>query len=364
MKTKILFFHFDLGVGGAEKVLVNLVNNLPSDKYDITLCLLFNSGIRLKDIGSHVKLIYLFNRRPFRGVTRILQIFSPRFLYKRAVKERYDVEISYIEGIPARILSGSSNRNSRKFAWVHSDSLRSFKSCFRSINEARKCYSRYEKIAFVSETARRHFIEGLRWEKPTEIVHNVVDTTDIIEKSKEDIPFGLDPDKINLCIVGRLHYHKSHHRLFEALSLISERKWHLYVVGDGELRPQIEEQIQTLGLSDNVTLVGFDRNPYRYMAKMDAIICSSVLEGYSTVATEAMVLGVPFITTDCAGMSDILEDKESGLIVSNDVEGLSDGLHKFLSCRELRAHLREGAIKRGRVFSIENGIHEFEEFLR
>lgn len=362
-KIKILFFHFDLGVGGAEKVLVNLVNNLPKDKYDITVKLLFRHGVRLNDLAPHIRLEHVFDMKPVRGITRYLQLFSPEFLYKHIIKEKYDIEIAYIEGIPARIISGSTNSDSRKFAWIHSDNLRNLKSCFRSIKETHSCYSRFNKIAFVSETARNHFIDYLKWNLETGTIHNVVDTDDIQNKATEEIRVVPDSSVINLCIVGRLHTAKSHERLLAALSRLHQKKWHLYIIGDGELRPQIESQIKRLNLCDNISIIGFVPNPYKYMARMDAVVCSSLYEGFSTVAVESMVLGIPFISTQCAGMREILEDGESGLIVSNDVDGLYKGLERFVSDSRLRQLLAEGAKERGKHFSIKKGIQNFETFI-
>lgn len=362
-KKRLLFFHFDLGVGGAEKVLLNLINNLPTEKYDITLCLLFKSGIRLNDLGPHIRLKWIFNRKPFRGVTRFLQLFSPKFLYKRIYKDNYDVEISYMEGIPARIISGSTNTSSKKFAWIHTDNLRNLKTCFRSRKEAIKCYSKFDKIAFVSKIANDNFKESIKWDQPTEIIHNVVDTKDIKTKGDEPIDLILDSDKINFCIVGRLNYVKSHDRLIEAFSEIPNKNWHLYIVGNGELQTAIEQQVQNLNLTENITLLGFETNPYKYMSRMDAILCSSILEGFSTVATETMVLGIPFITTKCAGMDEILEHGKSGLIVENSVEGLKQGLGDFILNSELRKKLKEGATQRGKHFSLEQGILNFENFI-
>ena len=73
MKKKILFFHFDLGVGGAENVLINLLNNLSPTKYDITLLLLFNHGVRLDCLSSHIRLKYVFNFKPFRGISQVIK---------------------------------------------------------------------------------------------------------------------------------------------------------------------------------------------------------------------------------------------------------------------------------------------------
>ena len=113
MKKKVLFFHFDLGGGGAEKVLINLLNQLDLNKYDITLFTLFGCGINERYLNRGVRHKYLF-KKTFRGLTSIMKLFSPTFLHKILIREYYDVEIAYLENSPTRIISGCRNSNTRK----------------------------------------------------------------------------------------------------------------------------------------------------------------------------------------------------------------------------------------------------------
>ena len=126
MKTKILFFNFDLGNGGAEKVLINLLKCLDYQKYDVTLYLLFKHGINLSSLPSNVKLKYLFNRAPFRGIIHLLKLLSPKALHKLLIKEKYDIEIAYLEGAPTRIISGCPDRDTKLFSWIHTQAGKHF----------------------------------------------------------------------------------------------------------------------------------------------------------------------------------------------------------------------------------------------
>ena len=83
-------------------------------------------------------------------------------------------------------------------------------------------------------------------------------------------------------------------------------------------------------LNDCVELTGFIDNPYPLLKKADLFVCSSLTEGFSTVVSEAIFLGTPVLTTDCAGMKDILGDSEFGLIVENNENGLYEGLKQLL----------------------------------
>lgn len=365
-KTKILFFHFDLGGGGAEKVLVDLVNNLDPSKYDITVHLIFNHGVYKHALKNHIKIKYVFDRKPFRATAPLAKLFSPSFLHKVLIKDNYDIEIAFFHRLPLRIISGSKNK--RKFAWVHTriNNNHEYFTCFRNLKEAKICYYNYNKIAFVSENALESFLQTTQWnELNCEVVHNVVDSKKIIELSHQPIKCELNTDVINLCSVGRLTSVKGFDRLIRVLKQIYDDgilRWHLYILGKGEDENKLHNLIDSFSLHDKITLLGFDSNPHKYVSKMDLFVCSSYDEGYSTAVTESVILGIPVLTTDCSGMKEILGDK-AGCIVPNDEKSLYDGLKKLLLSDNIINELKKGAISRSKCFSMEAQIKEFETFI-
>lgn len=366
MKKKILFFHFDLGNGGAEKVLVNLLKCLDYQKYDVTLFLLFKYGVNLPSLPPQVRLQYLFNRPPFRGITHLLKVLSPRFLHKLLIREKYDVEIAYIEGSPTRIVGGCPYKDSKLYAWVHIQAEGNFFKTYRSLNEAKQIYWRFNKILFVSEYAKLAFKEKTGWTYlPLGVCHNVIDVDEIKTKSQDNINVLLSPSKLNLCSVGRLTEQKGYVRLMHVLGNLKERSnldWRLYILGQGEQKQLIESTIMKYGLQENVHLLGYDTNPYKYVSKMDLFICSSYKEGYSTAVTESLVVGTPVITTDCSGMREIIGDSKAGIIVENSDEGLKVILEDLLNGRIDVKQLKVNAVKRSSYFSQSN-IKEFEDVI-
>ena len=106
---KVLFLIPTLGHGGAEKVLVNLVNNMDKSRYDVTVMCLFDVGVNRQFLSNDVKYRYAF-KRIIRGNSKILSMFSPEFLYRKLIKDRYDVIVSYLEGVTARIASVRATR--------------------------------------------------------------------------------------------------------------------------------------------------------------------------------------------------------------------------------------------------------------
>lgn len=366
MKTKILFFHFDLGNGGAEKVLVNLLRYLDYQKYDVTLYLLFKYGVNLPSLPSNVKLLYLFDRKPFRGLVDLFKLLSPRILHKLLIKDKYDIEVAYLEGAPTRIISGCPNEDTKLFAWVHIQISKGFFSPYRSMREAKKVYYRFNKILFVSEFAKQTFLAKTNWRNLySGVCHNVIDINEIKNKSEEQINLQLAPTNLNLCSVGRLTEQKGYIRLIRILGTLKNRAtldWRLYILGQGEQKHLLEEAILDNGLQEHIHLLGFDMNPYKYVSKMDMFICSSYKEGYSTAVTESIVLGTPVITTECSGMSEILGDSGAGIIVENSDEGLKAVLEDLLTGKIDLSALKSSAEQRSSFFAQSN-VKEFERII-
>ena len=366
MKQKILICHFDLGNGGAEKVLINLLRVLDYSRYDVTLYLLFNHGVNLPFLPSNVKVKYLFNRAPFRGNIHLLKILSPRLLHKFLIKECYDIEIAFLEGVPTRIISGCPNRTTKLFAWVHIQAHKKLFSSFRNIREARQSYHRFNKVVFVSNFAKKSFLTKTSWyDIPLDVCHNVIDAYEIKRLSKEDIHLNLSQTKLNLCSVGRLNQQKGYIRLVNilgSLKHLATTDWQLYILGQGEQKQMIETAIIDNELQDRIFLLGYDTNPYKYVSKMDLFVCSSYEEGYSTAVTESIVVGTPVITTDCAGMDEILGDSRSGIIVDNSDQALKDILERVLTGNIDIDALKRNAANRSTYFSQSN-IKEFEDVI-
>lgn len=368
MKKKVLFFHFDLGVGGAENVLVNLLNNLDQKKYSITLLLLFNYGVRLNDLASHIKLRYVFNFKPFRGISNVLKLFNPRLLHKWFVKDTYDIEIAYLEGNPTRIVGGCPNPNTKCFAWVHRAFLNKAEliHVYRSDKELFQTYKRMNGIAFVSKAAQDAFMELSNiHDANLTVVNNILELEHIIEASKAEAPVN-SKAKVNFCSVGRLTAQKNYARLLKVLDILYKegvRDWHFYLLGSGEEQKQLEQMLKEMGLEENISMLGFDSNPHRYVSKMDFFVCSSLYEGYSTAVTESIILHTPVITTDCSGMREIFGDSGCGMIVENSDKGLLDGMRRMLTEPELVSQMKEHAQERSKFFSKERCIQQFENFI-
>ena len=185
---KILFLINNLCQGGAEKVLVNLVNNLDKSKYDITLMTVCNEGVNRQFLDKDIKYKYIFGRH-IPKIFDVLKILSPQLLHKIFIKETYDIEVAYLHGSCARIISGCPNRDTKLISWIHGTKTDESDASagFRNFEEAKECYGKFSKICCVSQSVEEAFNKIFHYEDKTITIYNVNETDKIDELAKEKI---------------------------------------------------------------------------------------------------------------------------------------------------------------------------------
>lgn len=363
-KPRILFFIPTLMHGGAEKVLVNLVNNLDRTKYDVTLYSIFDEGVNKRFLQPHITYRSRF-KKVFRGNSQLMKLFSPKVLYRFFIKENYDIVVSYLEGPAARIISGCENSEIQKIAWIHSEMLNEnlAKVGFRSLNEAKDSYSKFNVIAAVSKNVLDAFKNRFDLKSKMKVVYNVNETEQIVSKSKEPIPAFADEEALKICSVGKIIPVKGYDRLLEVhRRLLDEGIWHMIeILGIGAMKSEIEKKAERMGVSKSFRLLGYDKNPYKYIAKSDLYVCSSYREGFSTSVTEALILGVPVISALVSGAKELLgENNEFGIVTENSTEGLYIAMKELLSNPEKLRYYKDKAAERGSFFSTKKTVKEVE----
>lgn len=363
----ILFFIPTLGGGGAERVLINLVNNLDRKKYKITVQTLFDGGVNRKYLNDDVEYRYCF-KRLFRGNAKLFTFFAPKALYKLLVAKKYDIVVSYLEGPTARIVSGCPYSESKLVNWVHGEqsNMRNASYSYRSVKEAIKCMNRFDVSICVAETVKRDFTKLFNIEHPCHVLYNTNEYDLILAKAKEQMSDWMDSHIINVVSVGRLVSAKGYDRLVRVHKRLLDEGLlhHMYVLGEGEMRMYIEKEIADLNVYTTFHLLGFNENPYKYVSRADVFVCSSRREGFSTAVTEALLLGVPVVSTCCSGAQELLgNNNEYGIVVDNSEDGIFDGLCKMLSDSSLREQYRNQSRVRARYFSKENTVQAVEQVL-
>lgn len=365
---KILFMIHDLAGGGAEKVLVNLVNNMDSNKFDITVMTLFSGGVNEQFLKSHIKLTSCFHKT-FPANSYIFKLFSPERLYKKFIKEKYDIIISYLEGPTARIVSGCTNLNTKLASWIHVEqhSKVQLSSSFRSFSEAEKCYNKYDMTVCVSEYVKRDFSDILNFKKPIQVLYNTNETNQILEKSNEKIDdYVFDKSCKTIVAVGTLKKSKGFDRLIRIHKRLLDNSIDnkVIILGRGSEKDNLLNFINEYGVNKSCKLLGYNTNPYKYIKKSDIFVCTSFAEGFSTAATEALILGTPVVTVEVSGMKEMLgENNEYGIVTENDEDALYEGIKKMLTTPDLLEAYAAKAKERGKVFSTEKTVKAVEEML-
>lgn len=365
---RVLFLIHDLCHGGAEKVLVNLVNNMSPEKFDVTVQTLFDVGVHRGKLKPHIHYKTCF-RHMIRGNSHFMKFFSPGFLYRALIREEYDIVVSYLEGPPARIAAGCPYP-SKKVCWLHTELNcdKAIAAGFRSYQEALQCYQKYDRLVAVSETVKTIFSQSSRIQPDRiQVLYNTNETAQIQELAKlpvDDVDF--EPDVFSVCSVGKITTIKGYDRLARVHKRLMEEglTHHIYILGVGEQKEEIEAYLSENHLENSFTFLGFRENPYKYVSKCDLYVCSSLREGFSTAVTEALIVGTPVVSTLCSGAKELLgENDEYGLVVENSEDGIYDGLKRMLTTPSLLAHYKRETKKRSVLFSTESTVRAVEEML-
>lgn len=363
---KILFLIPNLGAGGAEKVLVNLANNIDKNKYDVTIQTLFDIGENRELLTDGVHYIPGFKIQ-VRGYSKLQRFIPQRLLAKMIIKDRYDYVVSFLEDVSTRIIGGIKSEKIKKIAWVHTEifSQKQFSRCYRSYQEAVKTYESMDCVVAVSEQVKHSLEKHVKTDRIT-VKYNVVESASIIENSQtkpEDIEYK---NGMKICSIGRLMPVKGFDRLLEAHKrLIDEGLTHrIYIIGKGQELKSLQAKAEFFGVGDSFQFLGYRSNPYEYISNCDLYVCSSRREGFSTAITEALIIGVPVVSTDCSGAKELLGvNDEFGLVVENSTEGIYAGMKKMLQNPQLLQYYKAQSKIRGSYFCKDKTVKAVEEML-
>lgn len=374
MKLKLLFLIESLSGGGAEKVLSVLLKHIDKTKFDITLCTIVDTGVYIEEVKKYVKYTSVLGNpqkkccigKIFYKIFYLLiyKVLPAKLIYTLFIPKGNNIEIAFIEGFCTKLLSHSTNRKSKKIAWVHID-LQKYpwiKNIYRNFDQEKKSYLKFDKIIGVSNTVVNSVKKRYGLDKNIITLYNPIENFDIIQKANSSITLPPKKQSIRMVTLGRFVPQKAYDRLLRVIKRLYEDGYsiELWILGDGEQRPMLEEYIHTHSLNEIVTLWGFQKNPYPYLKHSDIFVCSSVSEGYSTAVTEALILELPVITTACSGMDELLLNGKCGLITENSENGLYEGIKYVLDNISLLASYKQNILKHQERFLLSNQMTQIE----
>jgi len=237
-------------------------------------------------------------------------------------------------------------------------------------------YKNADKVITVSKTLAQSL--GDHFNVPSnkiQTIYNLYDHTRIVNLSKKDIPpeyedIFLSPVLIN---VGSLCYQKGQANLIHAFARAKKHlgNLQLIIIGSGELRVELEEVARSLGVAQYVHLIGFEKNPYKYLAQSNVFVLTSQFEGFPNALVEAMICGLPVVSTNCpTGPYEILGESEHGVLVDNitteNVARVEDEISKAIISLITTVRggaYRKKAINRAKDFSKDKIILQWVEVL-
>lgn len=330
---KLRFLITSLNSGGAESVLADLLSRLDPDVYDITLLTVEDGDIadRIPD-QVHYRSILRKGSSGFRTfLKKLILKLPPKLFAALFLRGEYDCEIAYLEGVPTTFLSAKKTKGKR-IVFVHCDlSVNNIIApLYKDTQQCLRMYRAFDRVCFVSDDARKGFEKTIGTLENSLVVHNAVNVDRILALSCEKVSEKYTGAGLKLITVGRLAEEKNFLMLLSVVEKLShDFDVELFMIGEGKCRAELQAYIREHDM-DCVRLLGYKSNPYPYMKQADVFVCSSLFEGYSTTVVESVVLQLPVITTDCAGMSEILRDGAYGMIVENSAEGLYDGISNLI----------------------------------
>lgn len=365
---KIKFLINTLTGGGAEKVLIDLVNNLPAEQYRIDVQTIVNEdnyNLYLKKHIHYSAIIHTKNKILKKILLRFVNRYiPPKVIYNMFIRQDMDIEVAFLEGAPTKLIAASTNGNSRKIAWVHTDLYQYYghKKVFRNLEENMNCYRKFNKIVCVSQCAYDGFVKRFKSMDTLTVKYNLYPCEEISALGRESITETEITDKFTIVCVGRLCKEKGFDRLVRACKRLSDEGYEftVWIVGEGAERENLTRMVQEYSLENRIRLLGYQKNPYKFMKNADLLVCSSLVEGFVGVVIEALLLGTAVVMTNCAAAKEMLGDSEYGKIVPNHEEGIYAGMKMFLDDPGIAARY---ALKNGEIhekFSLDKRMKDIQ----
>ena len=367
---KISFFLPKLSSGGAERVIIDIANNLSKRGYFIDIVLAKGGNIYLEEISPSVNIINLKSK------STILSFFPlSRYLKK---SRPYGIISALSHANCAVLLAG--NIIDKNIKIVVSERNISYRKTKNKIGFKRIIldwlikyfYPQAKCIVTVSEGVRKSIISTYKFkDDQVKCILNPIDFKKINKLKSESI---LNNEIINdlknenqkiILSVGSLTKQKNYSLLIKAFKIVSEQiNCKLIILGEGPERLNLKRLCRDLEIdSKSIYLPGFIANPFPYMKACDLFVLSSLWEGLPNVLIQALACNCNIISTDCdAGPREILEDGKWGrLIKVNDIDALANAILKELSSKNQQyGDSKMGGLNR---FNIDKVTNQYLEAL-
>ena len=351
-KKSILMLITTLGGGGAERVTTILASEL-SKKYSVYLLHMYYDGRQTYLVAPEVKII----DGSWSEGTIFQKYFHIPFLWPFKVcsilrtKQKYHIDATVSMMHKPNLFNSWIRWRDRRIMSERNDPSRKPEKEFR---DAKKSYAKADHVVFQSVHVRQLFSKEIQ--DKSSIIRNPIHVTCFADRVSQN----------RIVTVGRYVEQKNHELLIQAFAMFhrTHPDYTLHLYGDGNLREKLEKLIDELQLQDAVFLEGFQEDIHQHIRNAKMFVLSSDYEGMSNALMEAMMMGLPCISTSCTGSDELLEDGETGLLVPvGDAEALSHAMSRLADDKRLCDRLREQAQLQSLEFEKEKVVRAWERIL-
>lgn len=401
-KKKVFFILNAIYGGGAERVFSYILDNLDRSKIK-PICLFYNSWHFYNPSGGTK--VFTLNKlelgNQFERRKRIARIID---------KEEVDIVLSFAKHVNTDVLLARqfSKRSPKLIITEHttpSISPETYKEIDDIIAERSlatrykpfRCSKNDRHVSFVSGKKKKNMIGSLirklyrkadtvvavskgvkldlinNFGVPTRkirVIYNGVDTKKIKHYAREQIrehPWFQEEVPIIINVVSSFRIQKNQERLLKTFKIVRDKFYcRLVILGFGERLESLKNTTIELGIQDDVAFLGFQSNPFKFMAKSSIFVLSSKCEGFPNVILEAMACGVPVVSTNCpSGPNEIIKDKVNGILVPlKDERKLAKAILSLLKDKNLSKKISSNAKKTVKKFSVRNMTEEYSRLFR
>lgn len=359
-RKHIVFVTEHLSFGGAEVVLTTYLKSIDLKRYKVSLIVRDDLGQKsylMNEVPNGIDVHTLFKSEesiPCRS--RFRREFAKRFEATMEKIGKVDVVVDFspvLDKIIYRI------KKRKMILWMHGDKSH---MGFLERLKYRLRIRKYDKIILLCNEMKEQFSEIFpELSKKCDVIPNPFDFSQIATRS-DDLSEVSESDRLlmnesYIVSVARLVPGKDFQTVIEAGRILKERGYSYkhYIIGDGELRGELQSLIDKYSLNQNIMLLGARKNPYPWMKKADFFVHSANREGFGLVIVEAMSLGKAVIATRCpVGPAEILENGKAGkLFPLNDAQALAEHIANYLDDKQERTAYSQASAIRAQDFSKE-----------
>ncbi|WP_034980980.1 glycosyltransferase [Epilithonimonas tenax] len=350
-KIKVLFRHRSMEMGGVEKVLLDLLENLPRDIFDMTLLLTIYQGELRTKIPADIRLISMQKGREdmskyalFRNFQLLKRAFTlwfyrqfPKALYKHYINQHFDIEVALGYGDFDPVLD--SPIKSKKIGWFHTDV--SYDNDHERVMYRINALKKFDWTIFGSRQTRQVIEDLYNITYPkSSVIYNAIKIADVKVKGEQfSVKYDLHPVFSSM---GRLHSRKNYHTLMKIHKrLLDEGFPHsIAVIGGGGEMDNLKNQAKELDVEKTFLLLDSQINPYPYIKNSDYFVLPSESESYPLTIGEVMGLNIPIICTNVGGIPEMIDHNIDGYLVNPDEKSIYEGMKLFLTNTEIVSDIK------------------------